>query len=361
MPILSATRGSPASSEIRNNLALPLAGTAIREDLETILTNVDKNISDSLAQHSVVIHSDAPVTFTGTSITYTQPIEIRLIHNSTASIFTYTIPVGQTLTLSADSKIIYAKLARDGSGTGTSPSTNLTTTNGNLVVDASSIPALAKDNIWYLPLGIRIDSTSDQLFHWLGGNGSWTSGTQNFIGVAGSTYTASNINTEGQGIYDGTVAGDFQFKGIAAGSSKITVTDNATDNTIDIDVDVSELTGILESQLTLDYSTSSLNSAIGGHTGASTGVHGISGSVVGTSDLQTLTNKKLSDTTTFVVDASDPTIQIGFDAAGSTSTTTTITSSQTANRTITIPDETDTLSTQTNAKNQAIKYALVLG
>ena len=56
-----------------------------------------------------------------------------------------------------------------------------------------------------------------------------------------------------------------------------------------------------------------------------------------------ITNKNLVDTSVFIVDASDNTIRIGFDAAGSTSTTTTLTSSQTVNRTLTLPDATDSL------------------
>jgi len=57
----------------------------------------------------------------------------------------------------------------------------------------------------------------------------------------------------------------------------------------------------------------------------------------------TLTNKSLSDSTTAIVDVTDATKQIKFDAAGTTSTSTTILSSQTANRVVTIPDATTTL------------------
>lgn len=56
-----------------------------------------------------------------------------------------------------------------------------------------------------------------------------------------------------------------------------------------------------------------------------------------------LKNKDLEDSTTKIVDASDTTKKIAFDAAGTTGTTTTITSSQTTNKTLTLPDATDTL------------------
>ena len=60
--------------------------------------------------------------------------------------------------------------------------------------------------------------------------------------------------------------------------------------------------------------------------------------LVGRATADTLTNKNLSDATTFVVDAADPTIRIGFSATGTTGTTTTIISSRTANRAYTLPD-----------------------
>jgi len=65
--------------------------------------------------------------------------------------------------------------------------------------------------------------------------------------------------------------------------------------------------------------------------------------LVGRVTTDTLTNKSLSDSTTAIVDVTDATKQIKFDAAGTTATATTITSSQTANRTITLPDATTTL------------------
>jgi hypothetical protein len=65
--------------------------------------------------------------------------------------------------------------------------------------------------------------------------------------------------------------------------------------------------------------------------------------LIGTTTTDSLTNKSLVDTSTFIVDATDATKKIGFDAGGTTGTTTTITAAQTANRVITLPDATDTL------------------
>lgn len=65
--------------------------------------------------------------------------------------------------------------------------------------------------------------------------------------------------------------------------------------------------------------------------------------LVTTTAAQTITNKSLDDATTAIVDTADSTKQIKFNAAGTTSTSTTIASSQTTNKTITLPDITDTL------------------
>lgn len=61
------------------------------------------------------------------------------------------------------------------------------------------------------------------------------------------------------------------------------------------------------------------------------------------SDSATLTNKNLDDTTTAIVDTSDATKKIIFDAAGTTGTSTTLLSSQTSNKILTFPDASDTL------------------
>ncbi len=52
---------------------------------------------------------------------------------------------------------------------------------------------------------------------------------------SGETNTASNIGTAGVGIFDGKVGEDLQFKKLNAGSAKITITDDTSNNEVDID------------------------------------------------------------------------------------------------------------------------------
>jgi len=204
MTILSATRGAPATSEIRNNLALSMAGTSELEDAETVLTNIDNAVADSLAQQTVLFHSDNNFTFTGTALTYsTTGLEIRVVHNSTGSVFTYTIPTGETLNFSSDGDILYAVLARDGSGTGTVPSTDLTISNNNLVSGATSLATQASANIWHVPIAMRIDASGTNLLHWFFGHGAWTSSTASKIGVASGSGSGMTdpMTTRGDVIY----------------------------------------------------------------------------------------------------------------------------------------------------------------
>lgn len=107
-------------------------------------------------------------------------------------------------------------------------------------------------------------------------------------------------------------------------------------------------------ELQSDIDTRATSATVTAHTGASSGVHGVTGSVVGTTDTQTLTNKTLSTGTVVTagkittavaeVDPADNTKQWNADLSTSTTgTSTTFKMAQTANRTLTFPDATDTL------------------
>lgn len=80
------------------------------------------------------------------------------------------------------------------------------------------------------------------------------------------------------------------------------------------------------------------------HIAGNSAVHGVTGAIVGNTDVQTLSNKSLVDANTVIVNTADATKAVKFSAGGATTaTTTTLAFSQTANRTVTYPNATDTL------------------
>lgn len=89
-------------------------------------------------------------------------------------------------------------------------------------------------------------ATTGQAILWDGS--AWNPGTIS-TGSGGEANTASNVNTAGIGVFNGKVGVDLQFKGVAAASTKVSVSNNTTTKTVDVDVVDSNLS-IAGSQLT---------------------------------------------------------------------------------------------------------------
>lgn len=69
----------------------------------------------------------------------------------------------------------------------------------------------------------------------------WKRQTYTPGGGGGETNTVSNIGAAGVGVYKQKTGVDFELKKINAGSTKVTITDDALDNEIDVDIDLANI------------------------------------------------------------------------------------------------------------------------
>ena len=186
--------------------------------------------------------------------------------------------------------------------------------------------------------------------------------TITFPDVTGTVITNADSGTVTSAmIENGTIVDGDISASAAIGASKIagtavTQADSGTvtsamiaDGTI-VDGDISASAAIAQSKisgLTTDLSNKASASDLTTHTGASTGVHGVTGSVVGTTDTQTLSSKTLTSPVVSGLALSDSSIVFEGSSADDNETTLTVTN-PTGDRTITLPDATGTVALTNN-------------
>ena|GEM_PF-7041169 len=98
-------------------------------------------------------------------------------------------------------------------------------------------------------LSLVNDSTTPGNSKYYGTDGTGTKGYYT-IPSAGEVNTASNIGAGGVGIFKQKTGVNLEFKKINAASNRIIVTDDTSNNEVDIDVDTSNLTNIPQSAVT---------------------------------------------------------------------------------------------------------------
>ena len=167
-------------------------------------------------------------------------------------------------------------------------------------------------------------------------------------GIALNSFVLSN----GSGNLDGSASQKAIPSGVVVGTTDSQVLTNKT-----ISVDDNTVSGIVASSFVLSNASGNID-------GSASQKVIPSGVFVGTTDSQTLTNKTLIDNSTIIADVTDTTIQVKFNASGSTSTSTTIQSSQTVDRTVTLPNATTTLignDTSDTLTNKTLQGVTVTG
>jgi len=98
----------------------------------------------------------------------------------------------------------------------------------------------------------------------------------NLASGAGEANTASNIGTSGTGVYVQKVGVDLQFKNVKAASTKVTVTDNPTPHTIDIDISPANI-----AHQDLSGAGTNTHATIDSHIGSTSNPHSVTASQVG--------------------------------------------------------------------------------
>jgi hypothetical protein len=124
------------------------------------------------------------------------------------------------------------------------------------------------------------DSASPGNSKYYGTDGSGNKGYHNVPVSSGEANTASNVGVGGVGLYKQKTGVDLEFKNINAGSNKVTVTNDASNNEVDIDVAPANFTGIPQSGIT-DLATD-----LGNKANTSTAISGTN-SISGGGDLST--------------------------------------------------------------------------
>ena len=174
------------------------------------------------------------------------------LYVSTSGTLTTTPPTGESALLQKIAKVIRSH-ASDGEifvqGAGRSnavpnlddgdifignASNQATTSSFNTLADARIALTNLEDlaNVGFSAPGASED---DKVVFWDNTAGAFGLSTVAGLAGQGEVNTASNIGTAGVGIFDGKVGEDLQFKKLNAGSAKITITDDTSNNEVDID------------------------------------------------------------------------------------------------------------------------------
>lgn len=148
MSVIPTTRGNPQASDVATESALPLVGTASREDLQTVLNTVDADLAKCVEDRNLLLTKGGTITFpaAGTTVTFSEALKLE-INSQIAGGSPTVVDLGSTTrTLSADGRMVYAVVNR---------------TAGTAVVtdDSATLPSVVNANIEVVLIAKRRDDT----------------------------------------------------------------------------------------------------------------------------------------------------------------------------------------------------------
>jgi hypothetical protein len=112
MATIPNTRGNPQASDIAVQTALPMVGSASREDLQSTLGFVDAELAKLYEDRNIQLTDGGLISYLGTSVQFTQSLKLH-INSKVAGGAPVIIDLGSaTRNISADSKMIYAVINR---------------------------------------------------------------------------------------------------------------------------------------------------------------------------------------------------------------------------------------------------------
>lgn len=219
---ITTTAGSSAATISANAVTLPKLATMTAKTYMGRTTNSTGNVE---AVTTTQLKTDLALDQVNNTTDANKPVSIAT--QTALNLKENTIAAGTTAQYYRGDKTFQAL---DKTAVGLSNVPNIDATNATNL-SAGSIPAARFGSLTVPISSINVTGTPSNATY-LRGDGTWSTPPVS----GGSTNTASNIGTTGIGIFKQLNSNDFEFKKVRALSSKIALTDNTANNTVDIDL-----------------------------------------------------------------------------------------------------------------------------
>ncbi|NBO99747.1 MAG: tail fiber protein [Proteobacteria bacterium] len=194
MGLLDKLKGFVKLSEISTDNAHPLLDTEIKEDANTVFTQIANAMQDALRKQSLIVTSTGTVTWNSNKITpdFNTNIVIKFLQNTNGQVVNLVLNYADFaagVNLSNDGDVFYIELNRNLLTSGNINIYNGGGTAGQRAVVGSGMPILTNNQSGpfqgtiCIPIAVRQGTN----LWWNPSGFYWTAGTSGFIGSIGTT------------------------------------------------------------------------------------------------------------------------------------------------------------------------------